>query len=153
MKKKTVYVWAASLILSGLVVVGILFFSGVPRVFHAAAASAARVAQWKKRMNEHEEEKVSSSRMNAHGLARTLFEYHKKFETYPENGRIEEALRGDNPGRIEWLRPGAFLDPWERRYELTITENGYLHVRSPGPDGVKGNKDDLFYESCISGGR
>ena len=131
MKKKTVYVWAASLILGCFVVVGILFFSGVSK----------------------KKEGVSSSLMNAHGLARALFEYHKLFGNYPEDGRIEEALRGDNPGRVELLRPGAFLDPWERRYELTITENGYLHVRSPGPDGVKGNKDDLFYESCISGGR
>ena len=197
--KKTVCVWAASLILSGFVVIGILFFFGMPRVFHTfvplsenrhldsvngtaattlepnpeghkrsdgprfqaqtqnirqvVAAVSARVIQRKKGTGKDEDKGVSSSMMIAHMLARALFLYHSQFGNYPENGRIEEALRGDNPGRIELLRPSAFLDSWKRRYELTITENGYLHVRSSGPDGIMGNTDDRFYDINISGGR
>jgi len=62
---------------------------------------------------------------------------------------IEKALTGDNPENFAILHPKAFFDPWGNRYELEITADDYLIVRSPGPDGIKGNKDDLFFKESI----
>jgi hypothetical protein len=61
--------------------------------------------------------------------------------------RVQRGERLPNPDAFDsWLRTyysGPELDPWGRQWYLTPSRSSYT-IGSMGPDGQRGNEDDIF---------
>jgi len=79
-------------------------------------------------------------------------QYQAKYGSYPPGGRREfiRSLLGDNSDKIAFVElnrsrfnpAGEFLDPWGTPYEIQITTDTNLVVRSAGKNKKFGDKDD-----------
>jgi hypothetical protein len=66
-----------------------------------------------------------------------------------------EKLFGDNPKRIEFLRPqnmsinqaGELLDPWGTPYVINFPSTNSFVVLSAGKDKIFGDADDIIFHS------
>jgi hypothetical protein len=79
-------------------------------------------------------------------------QFHQAFGVYPEGGNLEvaKALMGENPTKTVFLelpqkqvaRSGELLDPYETPYQISVTAEGKLDIRSAGKDRLFWNADD-----------
>ena len=84
-------------------------------------------------------------------------QYQAKYGSYPSGGRREfiRSLLGDNPDKtvfVEFNRrkfspAGEFLDPWGTPYEIQITPDTNVVVRSAGKNKRFGDKDDTVSDT------
>ena len=86
-----------------------------------------------------------------------IVNYQNEFGGYPNgnNAQVLKKLFGDNPERIEFLRPknmsinkaGEFLDPWGTPYIINfLSTNGFI-IASAGRDKIFGDADDIVFNS------
>ena len=86
-----------------------------------------------------------------------IVNYQNEFGGYPNgnNAQVLKKLFGDNPERIEFLRPknmsinkaGEFLDPWGTPYIINfLSTNGFI-IDSAGRDKIFGDADDIVFNS------
>jgi hypothetical protein len=69
----------------------------------------------------------------------------------PENYRLIEILRGENPQKIEFLTlkksevnaNEEMIDPWKTPYRIVFGPKPEVKAMSAGPDKVFGTKDDI----------
>ena len=79
--------------------------------------------------------------------------YREENGSYPtgDNAAVFSTLRGSNANRVVFLRvkpwqinsDGQFVDPWGTPYDISVSTNANLRIRSAGPNGRFGDRDDM----------
>jgi hypothetical protein len=90
-----------------------------------------------------------------------MVNYQNEFGSYPTGdcAQISKTLFGDNPRKIEFLRPknmfinqaGEFLDPWGTPYVINFSSANSFVISSAGKDKILGDKDDIIFNSVSNG--
>ena len=97
------------------------------------------------------------SKAESMNMASAISQYFIEFGAYPCGGSsvIARALGGDNPKNIVFFsskhvgKEGEFLDPWQNPYDIRISEDGLVWIRSAGPNGIMGDRDDKVAEEHV----
>jgi hypothetical protein len=79
--------------------------------------------------------------------------YHDEYRNYPtgDNAAVFSTLQGSNANRVVFLQvkpwqinsDGQFVDPWGTPYDISVSTNENLRIRSAGPNGRFGDSDDM----------
>lgn len=90
--------------------------------------------------------------VETNGIAGAILNYHEKLGEYPtgENAAIAKALFGENRLKIPFLgwKPqnlsseGELLDPWGTPYQIKMSADGPIEIRSAGADLLFWTEDD-----------
>jgi hypothetical protein len=82
--------------------------------------------------------------------------YSKAYGKIPgsDNGSIVAALISQNPGRITFLHVntnrinsvGQYTDPWKTPFQIQITNQDSILIRSAGRNRAFGDNDDVLFE-------
>ena len=92
---------------------------------------------------------IRRDQIEVHAIKSALQAYHNDWGKYPPEdftATIRE-LCGGNSRQIMYLEPdnnpddGNWTDPWGHEYQIILTGTTPI-VRSAGPDGMLGNRDD-----------
>ena len=91
-------------------------------------------------------------RMEISNLEAALNQYRAEYGIFPQgtNSAIFKILLGENPRKIifysansnRFNSQGEYLDLWKTPYEIKVEQTNYS-IRSAGPNGIFGDKDDL----------
>lgn len=86
--------------------------------------------------------RVAEARMELASFATSIRTFHDQKGRWPPNliAAVGEICLGENHACVS--DQGKRLDPWGSPYEYDQSLNSAL-VRSPGPDRLLGNRDDL----------
>ena len=106
-------------------------------------------------------ESVSVTSVDAGNISVAISEFFRLFGAYPDgsNAAIAGALSGQNPKGIVLLsfkrigKGGEMLDPWGHPYDIQITGNGRLQIRSAGSNRVMGDADDILMDHPLDSGK
>jgi len=76
--------------------------------------------------------------LQARQVAMLVATQHASTGTYPE--KIED---------VEGLEGAYMIDEWDQPFVMTLNRTGHtvrsIELRSPGPDGILGNEDDIVH--------
>ncbi len=100
------------------------------------------------------DESISCTFLEERNIAISIVLYKRAFDKFPEgdSSNIGKALTGENPLNIVLSRfrrignDGSFLDPQGIPYDISITDSGYIRIRSAGVNKIKGDADDEVLE-------
>ena len=91
--------------------------------------------------------------MEITSFAASMESYKIEFGSYPtgDNRAILGVLQGNNPKKLIFLdvhprsisADGAFVDPWQTPYEITIRSTNSVSIRSAGKNKRFGDADDV----------
>jgi hypothetical protein len=105
------------------------------------------------RPNIHDRAWFNVSRMDIFSFVTAMESYKDAYGTYPtgDNPTVFGALRGNNPKKLIFLdvhprsisADGAFVDPWQTPYEITIRSTNSVSIRSAGKNKRFGDADDV----------
>ena len=109
------------------------------------------------RRQGHYVDDVYPTTREAQNIAFAISQYFSLFAAHPggNSSAIAKALGGENPKKIVFLklkhisRDGEWLDPWRHPYDIRISEDGLVQIRSAGPNGIMGDKDDTLVEERL----
>jgi len=103
-------------------------------------------------------ESVPATKLDTVAIATAISEYFRLFGAYPvgNNSAISKALAGENPKKIALLafkrigKGGEMLDPWGNPYDIHLTEDGRLRIRSAGSNLTMGDADDILLDHPLA---